>query len=125
MNILLTVQYFRPIRLDDVYLCLFPFGFMGLHYIFLQQYAFAAVFAATLGFLGIGWIIDFVQMPALVRRLNHECPKLAIEPLIPDLFYIVRRPPPIIPNLGNLLQPASASTTTSKGAIKALHLSYC
>ena len=63
---------FREKRLDDAYVLLVPFGFLGLHHFFLHRRWWGILYLCTLGLAGIGWIIDLFRLPFLVRDYNKK-----------------------------------------------------
>lgn len=63
----------RSKSLFTAYLLWFLFGW---HYLYLKRVGMQFAFWFTFGFLLIGWAIDFVRLPRLVRQFNDD---LAIE----------------------------------------------
>lgn len=57
-------------HLDDAYLLWFPLGLLGFHHFYLQRPVWGLLYMLTLGFLGIGWLIDLFRMRTLVRNCN-------------------------------------------------------
>ncbi len=42
----------------------------GLHHFYLRRYCWGALYLATVGVFGIGWLIDFFRMYWLVKNYN-------------------------------------------------------
>ncbi|XP_063674084.1 uncharacterized protein LOC134811246 [Bolinopsis microptera] len=59
--------------LIDAFVLWFPLGFFGAHWWYLNQRPRAIAYAFTLGYLGIGWLIDIRRIPVHVRSLNRKC----------------------------------------------------
>ncbi|XP_070569576.1 uncharacterized protein [Ptychodera flava] len=59
-------------RVDDAYILALPFGILGFHHYYLDRYAWGLAYTFTLGFLGIGWVIDLFRMPCLVSMVNDD-----------------------------------------------------
>ncbi|KAL5257624.1 hypothetical protein ACHWQZ_G012517 [Mnemiopsis leidyi] len=59
--------------LSDAFLLWFPLGLLGAHWWYLNQKARALLYALTLGYLGVGWLIDISRIPTHVRSLNRKC----------------------------------------------------
>ena len=58
--------------LTTAYLCgLTPAGIFGAHHFYLGRILFGIYYLLTLGGFGIGWIIDWIRMPVLVKRANE------------------------------------------------------
>lgn len=57
-------------HLDDAYPLWFPLGLLGFHHFYLKRPVWGFLYMLTLGFLGIGWLIDLFRMPTLVRNCN-------------------------------------------------------
>lgn len=57
---------------DDVYLIWFLFGLLGGHHFYLKRYKSGLVYFFTLGCFGIGWFVDLVRLPWLVRDFNLD-----------------------------------------------------
>jgi len=49
-----------------------PLGLLGFHHFYLKRYGFGLLYFFTLGVGGIGWLIDFIRMPHLVRDANRK-----------------------------------------------------
>jgi TM2 domain-containing membrane protein YozV len=70
-----TVIVARPPALKSVleaYLLWFPLGIIGLHHFYLRRYAFGVLYFFTLGVFGVGWLIDGMRMPCLVKEANRK-----------------------------------------------------
>ncbi|XP_045204987.2 uncharacterized protein LOC123557541 [Mercenaria mercenaria] len=57
---------------DEAYLYWFPFGIFGLHHFYLNNKKWGILYACTLGCLGIGWLIDGIRMPMLLKEYNKH-----------------------------------------------------
>ncbi|XP_060595814.1 uncharacterized protein LOC132749907 isoform X2 [Ruditapes philippinarum] len=55
---------------DEAYLYWFPFGIFGLHHFYLERKKWGILYACTLGCLGIGWLIDGIRLPKLLKEFN-------------------------------------------------------
>lgn len=55
---------------DEAYLYWFPFGLFGLHHFYLENKKWGILYACTLGCLGIGWVIDGIRIPSLLKEYN-------------------------------------------------------
>lgn len=58
--------------LDDAYLLWFPLGLLGLHHFYLKRPTWGILYLFSLGFLGVGWLIDLFRMRKLVENFNVE-----------------------------------------------------
>jgi len=58
-------------RLDDAYMYLVPFGFLGFHHFYLHRYGWGLLYMFSLGLLGVGWLIDIFRLPILVKEFNE------------------------------------------------------
>lgn len=58
--------------LDDAYLLWFPLGLLGFHHFYLKRPVWGLLYVFTLGFLGVGWLIDVFRMRKLVEKCNEE-----------------------------------------------------
>ncbi|NIA22445.1 MAG: NINE protein [Anaerolineaceae bacterium] len=54
------------------YLLWFFLGFLGVHKFYLGKPVLGVLYACTLGFLGIGLIIDLFTIPTQVRAINYK-----------------------------------------------------
>lgn len=54
--------------LDDAYLLWFPLGLLGFHHFYLNRPVWGFLYMITLGFAGVGWLIDLFRMPDLVKK---------------------------------------------------------
>src|SRR6218665_2738531 len=52
-------------------LCVF-FGFFGWHHFYLGRSGMGVLYLLTVGVFGIGWIIDLIRLPWLVKEANHR-----------------------------------------------------
>lgn len=57
---------------DDAYLLWFPLGLLGLHHFYLKRPVWGLLYMLTLGFLGVGWLIDVYRIWKLVENCNKE-----------------------------------------------------
>lgn len=55
----------------QAYLFALP-GFFGFHHFYLGRKAIGFTYFFTLGLCGIGWLVDLIRMPWLVKRSNKE-----------------------------------------------------
>jgi len=58
--------------LGEAYLLCFPLGLLGLHNFYLRRYGMGVFYLLTGGGVGIGWIVDMIRMPWLVKEANHR-----------------------------------------------------
>jgi TM2 domain-containing membrane protein YozV len=49
---------------------LWIFGFFGLHRFYCGRKLTGAIWALTLGLLGVGWLIDLLLIPGMVQQAN-------------------------------------------------------
>lgn len=63
---------FEKRYLDDAYLLWFPLGLLGFHHFYLNRRVWGLLYMFTLGFLGVGWLIDLYRMQKLVKKCNEE-----------------------------------------------------
>ncbi|XP_077864505.1 uncharacterized protein LOC144350005 [Saccoglossus kowalevskii] len=59
-------------RLDDAYILVVPFGWLGLHHFYLNRPCWGVLYMCTFGLLGVGWLVDIIRMPCLVKSVNKE-----------------------------------------------------
>ena len=64
--------FFREFYLDDAYMYLIPFGFLGLHQFYVERPSWGVLYLLTGGMLGIGWLVDIVRLYWLVKKCNEE-----------------------------------------------------
>ncbi|CAC5406608.1 unnamed protein product [Mytilus coruscus] len=57
---------------DDVYLIWIWFGILGGHHFYLRRYKAGFLYLFTLGCFGIGWLVDLVRIPWIVRDYNLD-----------------------------------------------------
>ena len=57
-------------ELDDAYLLAFPLGFLGIHRFYLGQPLFGFLYALTCGLFVIGWLLDLLRLPRMVKDYN-------------------------------------------------------
>ena len=62
----------RYYHLDDVYACCITLGVFGFHRFYLKEYGWGLIYLFTLGFWGIGWLVDMIRMRDLVARKNRQ-----------------------------------------------------
>lgn len=55
---------------DEAYIFWFPFGLFGLHQFYMGNKKWGILYACTLGCLGIGWVIDGLRLPSLIKDFN-------------------------------------------------------
>lgn len=75
-----TVSYIQPtiassISLARTYFLCIALGFLGAHYYYLGMRTQGLLYTSTLGFFGIGWIVDWFRLPSLVeaaRKIRRE-----------------------------------------------------
>ncbi|XP_063959227.1 uncharacterized protein LOC135154915 [Lytechinus pictus] len=63
------------ISLARTYALCIALGFLGAHYYYLGMRTKGLLYTATLGFFGIGWLIDWFRLPSIVesvRRIRRE-----------------------------------------------------
>mmetsp|Transcript_34407 Transcript_34407/g.53697 ORF Transcript_34407/g.53697 Transcript_34407/m.53697 type:complete len:239 (-) Transcript_34407:782-1498(-) len=68
---LLLENPWEPKSLCVAYVFLLVGGFFGLHHLYLGNTRWYKLYAVSLGFLGIGVILDFFYLPYLVAHANH------------------------------------------------------
>jgi TM2 domain-containing membrane protein YozV len=56
--------------LDDAYLLAFPLGFLGVHRFYLGQPLFGFLYAFTCGLFVVGWLLDLIRLPRMVKEYN-------------------------------------------------------
>ena len=61
---------FRSLTLSYILAC--PLGILGLHHFYLGRHRFGVLYLCTGGMLMMGWILDLVRMPCLVRQTNRR-----------------------------------------------------
>lgn len=47
-------------------------GMLGLHHLYLRRYCWATLYFFTLGLFGVGWLMDLVRLPSLVRIARED-----------------------------------------------------
>ncbi|XP_072043176.1 uncharacterized protein [Amphiura filiformis] len=52
------------------YIFWFPLGIFGLHRMYLDHWFMGIVYMCTLGYFGIGWIVDGFCLPSIVKETN-------------------------------------------------------
>ena len=57
-----------------------PITFTGFHNFYLGRTAWGVVYLFTVGLFGIGWLIDGVRMPFLLRSANLRLKAESLEP---------------------------------------------
>lgn len=62
--------------LAAAYIFAFLGGYLGLHRFYLGQIGIGIVYLLTLGVFGIGWIIDLIVLPGIVKKANWETSRL-------------------------------------------------
>lgn len=58
--------------LFEAYILCMPFGILGLHNFYLKRYGFGFLYFFTFGLCGVGWLVDMVRMPCLVKEANRK-----------------------------------------------------
>ena len=48
------------------------FGLFGAHRFYLRDYVVGTLYFATLGFLGVGWLVDLFLLPGKIREWNDR-----------------------------------------------------
>ncbi|RUS75902.1 hypothetical protein EGW08_016335 [Elysia chlorotica] len=56
--------------LDDAYVLWFPWGFLGLHHFYLGRRKWGLIYLFTVGVFGIGWLMDGIRLPFLLKAAN-------------------------------------------------------
>ncbi|MCA9719659.1 MAG: TM2 domain-containing protein [Myxococcales bacterium] len=73
-------ELFVPLRnVGLAYFCLVFLGWLGVHRFYVRRPFSGTLYAFTLGFFGIGLLVDLVLLPRLVRRVNEELRRAAAE----------------------------------------------
>ena len=49
-----------------------PLGFLGLHHFYLDRPLWGVLYFFTIGMFGIGWLVDLVRLPWLVKEHNMK-----------------------------------------------------
>ncbi|XP_070570942.1 TM2 domain-containing protein DDB_G0277895-like [Ptychodera flava] len=62
-------------KLSDAYILVIPFGWLGFHNFHLNRPGWGCIYMFTLGVLGVGWLIDIIRMPCLVKSVNRQIRK--------------------------------------------------
>ena len=62
------------------YLLWFPFGFLGLHRFYLHYNFMGFLYLFTLGYFGIGWLVDGFFLPSMVKERNEWLKHVADHP---------------------------------------------
>lgn len=62
----------RKKELLEAYIIAIPAGLIGSHHYYLRNYARGILYTLTFGLLGIGWLMDLIRMPFLVKRANRN-----------------------------------------------------
>ena len=75
-----TVQPFPQKSLLAAYLLWFPFGLLGLHRFYLHYNFMGFVYIFTLGYGGIGWLVDGFFLPRMVKERNEWLKHVADHP---------------------------------------------
>lgn len=57
-------------NLGVAYLLWFFFGLLGVHHFYLGKVGRGVLWLATMGLFTIGWLVEAVTLPSLVRRVN-------------------------------------------------------
>lgn len=61
-------------NISDAYTLWFPFGLLGFHHFYLGNVIMGILYFFTLGLFGIGWLIDLVRIPYMVKAANERDP---------------------------------------------------
>jgi hypothetical protein len=64
---------------------------LGCHYLYLGRVGVQFAFWFTLGFLIVGWVVDFFRIPGMVNRKNDD---LACE-LVISQYKLINQPAPL------------------------------
>lgn len=57
-------------NISDTYTLWFPFGLLGFHHFYLENALLGGLYFITGGLFGIGWLVDLVRIPSLVKAAN-------------------------------------------------------
>ena len=52
--------------------CLFPKSLAGAHHFYLGRNGWGILYLFTVGLLGIGWLLDALYLPSLVKKINKK-----------------------------------------------------
>ncbi len=66
------------------YFCLIFLGWLGVHRFYVRRPFSGTLYALTLGFLGLGLVLDLILLPFLVRKVNAQLDEAAAKD--PDHF---------------------------------------
>ena len=55
---------------DDVYLIWILFGLLGGHHFYMRRFKAGFLYMFTFGCLGVGWLVDIIRIPWMVRDYN-------------------------------------------------------
>lgn len=55
---------------DDVYLIWILFGLLGGHHFYMKRFKAGFLYMFTFGCLGVGWLVDIIRIPWMVRDYN-------------------------------------------------------
>lgn len=69
----------KPKNISDAYTLWFPFGLLGFHHFYLGNPLMGGLYFLTCGLFGIGWLIDLVRIPSLVKEANLRDPTIKEE----------------------------------------------
>ena len=61
--------------LCTAYIFALGLGFMGAHHYYLRRYRFGILYTCTLGLFGIGYVVDWLRVPVLVKDYNKRVAK--------------------------------------------------
>lgn len=60
----------HKIYADDVYLIWILFGLLGGHHFYMRRFKAGFLYMCTFGCLGVGWLVDIIRIPWMVRDYN-------------------------------------------------------
>ncbi|XP_059157171.1 uncharacterized protein LOC131941724 isoform X2 [Physella acuta] len=67
-----NVYYDQEKNLCLAYVLALTTGYLGGHHYYLNRPIWGVLYTFTLGLMGMGWVYDWIRMPWLVQRANHE-----------------------------------------------------
>ena len=75
--------------LSDAYLlCATPFGLLGAHHYYMENWFFGITYTFTIGLMGFGWLTDWCTMPVMFKR-SKAIRRGEIDPLYVFKYYKV------------------------------------
>jgi hypothetical protein len=73
---------------------------LGWHYLYMGRIGMQFAFWFTLGFLIVGWFVDFFRLPGMIRRMNEDTARALLgdyktmHQQAPAVSMLVHSPPP-------------------------------